>query len=87
VIVELRFSEEQIDPSDHDGTRLRRTRIDASIRPKPGRDRRSDALAEPATRLATSLRAYLMVNDYERNGEFSPTREDAGNLLKWLLKE
>ena len=88
VIVELRFSEEQLDPSDQDGTaRLRRTRIDASIRPKPGRDRRTDALAEPATHLATSLRAYLMVNDYERNGEFSPPREDAGTVLKWLMKE
>ncbi|MEX2140861.1 MAG: diguanylate cyclase [Pirellulales bacterium] len=88
VIVELRFSEEQLNAAEHEGNaRLRRTRIDASIRPKPGRDRRTDALAEPATRLATSLRAYLMVNDYDRNGEFSPPREEAGTVLKWLMKE
>jgi diguanylate cyclase (GGDEF)-like protein/PAS domain S-box-containing protein len=88
VVVELKFSEEQIDPSDPEmNTRLRRTLIDVSIRPKPGRDRRTDALAEPATRLATSLRAYLMVNDYERNGEFCPPREESGTVLNWLMKE
>jgi hypothetical protein len=29
----------------------------------------------------------LMVNDYDRNGEFCPPREEAGTVLKWLMKE
>jgi diguanylate cyclase (GGDEF)-like protein len=88
IVAELQFSEEESNPTQHEGgARLRRTRIDVSIRPKSARDRRTAALTEPATRLATSLRAYLMVYDYERNNQFLPAREENLAALKTLLQD
>jgi hypothetical protein len=88
IVVEMRFSEEESNPTQQQGSsRLRRTRIEVSIRPKPGRDRRTTTLAEPAARLATSLRAYLMVYDYERSNQFIPAREENLAPLKSLLNE
>ena len=70
VLVSLRFSEEQVQGSGRDeNASSRHHAIDAELGPKRTRDRRKDSTGESARRFSTSLREYLMVNDYERSGE------------------
>jgi hypothetical protein len=90
MVVELRFSEEESNTQARDGaetTANQWTRIDVNMRAKPSRNRRKESVVEPARRIATSLRAYLMVNEYDRTGEPVAPREDHSSLLRVLLKK
>jgi diguanylate cyclase (GGDEF)-like protein/putative nucleotidyltransferase with HDIG domain len=89
LIVELKFFEEQVTMPSREGTSVaQRTRVEASISLKPSRNRRKDAATDPAKRLCTSLKAYLMAADHNADTDPPATRKNAPpTLATWLSKK
>lgn len=86
--VELRFFEEHIAaPREGREQNLnRRTRIEATFRPKRSRDRRHLNILDPTKRLQSSLRAYLMAHDYNAADEATVVHTATDALQSWLAE-
>ena len=65
--IELKFAESTVACSGRKSGTAVRTLVDLMIRPKKNRDRRRRDVAERANQLVSSLRSYLMAEDYDED--------------------
>jgi diguanylate cyclase (GGDEF)-like protein/PAS domain S-box-containing protein len=84
-IIEMRFEEASETPQSR-SAKVLRTIIHVTVRPQRNRDRRRRDVLERAQRLASSLKSYLIAQDYDRQ---SPSASDSHptNVGKERLKE
>jgi hypothetical protein len=90
MLVDLRFFEELVNVSPRGGAvaLTQRTRIEVYIRPKRARDRRKSGPAEPARRVYTSLRAYLMASELELSaGGTDHSQPTTTSIVPWLTNK
>ncbi len=83
--IELRFAEIRIEAEDGRPQQSTRTLIRAAVRPRRNRDRRRRDAIDRARQLVSSVKSYLMAQDYNSKKSNSPdATEDVNKSRAWF---